>query len=202
MAVSKRLRFEVLRRDNYTCRYCGRKAPEAPLTVDHVMPVALGGGDIPENLVTACVDCNSGKSSSSPDSNIVQAVSDDAVRLAEATRKATEAREAEILDIIEWVECAWTARWLRDADANDTTTRYRHPGRYYAPRPQNWEQTVRALATRGFDFKFLTGAVATSLRHSDHVAWADKWRYFCGICWRELDARREAGFREYEGADA
>lgn len=58
MTVSKRIRFEVLRRDNYTCRYCGGSAPDVKLTVDHVMPVALGD---PTNLVTACKDCNAGK---------------------------------------------------------------------------------------------------------------------------------------------
>lgn len=56
MAISKRLRFEVLRRDNHMCRYCGRGAPDVALTVDHVVPVALGGHSDPTNLVTACVD--------------------------------------------------------------------------------------------------------------------------------------------------
>ena len=41
MAVSKRLRYEVLQRDNFTCRYCGAFAPFAVLEVDHVMPHAL-----------------------------------------------------------------------------------------------------------------------------------------------------------------
>ncbi|MCX4232088.1 HNH endonuclease [Streptomyces ortus] len=63
MAVSKRLRYEILRRDRYTCRYCGASAPEAPLRVDHVTPVALGGTDHPSNLVAACEPCNSGKTS-------------------------------------------------------------------------------------------------------------------------------------------
>lgn len=63
MAVSKRLRYEVLRRDSHTCRYCGASAPDVLLRVDHVTPVALGGTDTPENLVTACDPCNSGKSS-------------------------------------------------------------------------------------------------------------------------------------------
>lgn len=57
MSVTKRTRFEVLRRDGHTCRYCGATAPDATLTVDHVLPVALGGTDGPENLVTACRDC-------------------------------------------------------------------------------------------------------------------------------------------------
>ncbi|MFD9276847.1 HNH endonuclease [Streptomyces mirabilis] len=64
MAVSKRLRYEILRRDRYTCRYCGASAPDAPMRVDHVTPVALGGTDHPSNLVAACEPCNSGKSSS------------------------------------------------------------------------------------------------------------------------------------------
>ena len=59
--LSKRLRFMVLERDNFTCRYCGAKAPDVELQVDHVIPVAKGGADDPDNLVTACVDCNSGK---------------------------------------------------------------------------------------------------------------------------------------------
>ena len=78
MAVSKRTRFEVLRRDNYTCRYC--RSTENQLTVDHVTPVALGGTDDPSNLVAACRDCNAGKASSSPDAETVARVSDDAMR--------------------------------------------------------------------------------------------------------------------------
>jgi hypothetical protein len=54
-------RFSVLARDNYTCRYCGRSAPEVTLHVDHIIPVAEGGTDEPANLVTACADCNEGK---------------------------------------------------------------------------------------------------------------------------------------------
>lgn len=34
MAVSKRTRFEVLRRDGHRCRYCGAGAEDAALTVD------------------------------------------------------------------------------------------------------------------------------------------------------------------------
>lgn len=54
MSVSKRLRFEILRRDNHACRYCGATAAEGPLTIDHVLAVALGGTDEASNLVTAC----------------------------------------------------------------------------------------------------------------------------------------------------
>lgn len=47
---------EVLRRDDYTCQYCGHDS--AHLTVDHVMPRRLGGLHEWHNLVAACPPCN------------------------------------------------------------------------------------------------------------------------------------------------
>jgi 5-methylcytosine-specific restriction endonuclease McrA len=57
-------RFQILRRDGHTCRYCGRSAPEVVLHIDHVIPVARGGTDDDTNLVVACQDCNLGKKAS------------------------------------------------------------------------------------------------------------------------------------------
>lgn len=59
--INATLRFKVLARDHYTCRYCGRKPPEVALELDHVLAVADGGEDTFENLVTACSECNVGK---------------------------------------------------------------------------------------------------------------------------------------------
>ncbi|MFU8771259.1 MAG: HNH endonuclease [Anaerolineales bacterium] len=47
---------EVLRRDNYTCQYCGKRLSQ--LTIDHVVPRRLGGRHVWENLVAACPSCN------------------------------------------------------------------------------------------------------------------------------------------------
>jgi len=52
--ISKKLRFEVFKRDSFTCQYCGRKAPEIVLNCDHVTPVAEGGTTDILNLVTSC----------------------------------------------------------------------------------------------------------------------------------------------------
>lgn len=60
--LSKSLRFEILTRDGYRCRYCGASAQTSKLHIDHVLPKALGGRDEAANLVTACADCNHGKS--------------------------------------------------------------------------------------------------------------------------------------------
>lgn len=63
MAVGKKLRWEIFRRDNFACRYCGRSINDgAILEVDHVNPRSRRGADVPTNLVTACDACNSGKS--------------------------------------------------------------------------------------------------------------------------------------------
>lgn len=60
-AISKKLRFEVFKRDSFKCQYCGKSAPEAILEVDHIKPVAEGGKTTLLNLVTSCRDCNRGK---------------------------------------------------------------------------------------------------------------------------------------------
>lgn len=58
---SARLRFLILERDDFTCRYCGRRAPDVELHVDHAIAIIDGGSDHEDNLVTACQDCNLGK---------------------------------------------------------------------------------------------------------------------------------------------
>lgn len=110
MAVSRRLRFEILRRDNHACRYCGATAPDVKLTVDHVVPVALGGSDDASNLVTACAACNGGKSSLSPDAPVVADVTEDQLRWARAMDEAATAQRAKraaLLDFIQEFDDEW-----------------------------------------------------------------------------------------------
>lgn len=59
--ISKKMRFEVFKRDKFTCQYCGRMSPDVILEVDHIKPVAEGGTNDLINLVTSCKDCNRGK---------------------------------------------------------------------------------------------------------------------------------------------
>jgi len=60
--ISKKTRFEVFKRDRFTCQYCGAKAPDVVLHVDHIQPVSKGGKNDVLNYVTACKSCNGGKS--------------------------------------------------------------------------------------------------------------------------------------------
>lgn len=59
---SRKLRYEVLHRDNYRCRACGRGAEDGvKLQIDHIIPVDWGGATELSNLQTLCEECNAGK---------------------------------------------------------------------------------------------------------------------------------------------
>lgn len=60
--ISKKIRFEIFKRDSFTCQYCGASAPDVVLEIDHIEPVSKGGDSDITNLITSCNACNSGKS--------------------------------------------------------------------------------------------------------------------------------------------
>lgn len=61
-SLTKKIRFEVFKRDNFKCQYCGCSAPDKVLEVDHMIPISKNGTNDMLNLVTSCFDCNRGKS--------------------------------------------------------------------------------------------------------------------------------------------
>lgn len=61
IALSKRVRFEIFKRDGFTCQYCGAHPPSVILHIDHIKAVAEGGSNDMDNLLTACLECNLGK---------------------------------------------------------------------------------------------------------------------------------------------
>jgi 5-methylcytosine-specific restriction endonuclease McrA len=64
---SKTKRITVYTRDKFTCCYCGNKPGIGKLTLDHVMPASRGGKTEPDNLVTACKNCNNFKADKTPE---------------------------------------------------------------------------------------------------------------------------------------
>lgn len=179
MALSKRLRFEVLRRDDYRCRYCGATSEHVLLTVDHVLPVALGGKDDATNLVAACADCNSGKSSATPSDALVADVEDDALRYMRAAGLVAERRVQRLdalYDAIQQFDLAWTREVPEILD----------------DRTNDWDTTVATWLGRGLTLDELVFYVPRALLRKQ------RWRYFCWIAWRlcdEIDVETRA---EYE----
>lgn len=183
MAVSKRLRYEILRRDNHTCRYCGRTAPSVPLRVDHVVPVALGGTDDPTNLVTSCEPCNSGKTSTVPDSPLVAQVREDAMRWQMAW--AVAVAEAE-------TEGKQRAKDIAKVKKNYVAA---YKGRHkQAPiLPEGWEASVGRWLDLGLPLTLIDKAIASAVGRT-YVPAKDRFAYFAGCCWsllRELKDRTE-----------
>ncbi len=61
--INKKLRAEILNRDNYRCIHCGKNPKEdgVKLHIDHKIPVDWGGKTVENNLQTLCGECNEGK---------------------------------------------------------------------------------------------------------------------------------------------
>lgn len=177
MPVSKRLRYEILRRDGNTCRYCGRTAPDVPLRIDHVTPVALGGSDDPVNLVTACEDCNSGKSSTNPDAPLIADVASDALRWAQARQVAAQQMLADLSRRQEMRQ-RFKAEWDRWTFGGRTVDL-----------PDGWERSVENFLAAGLPLEVLLDCVPRAMGTS-RVKLDGMFRYMCGIAWtrvRELD---------------
>ncbi|MFH1646586.1 MAG: HNH endonuclease [Chloroflexota bacterium] len=84
MGISKKLRFDVFNRDNFTCQYCGRKTPDVILELEHIIPSSKGGTDELDNLITSCFECNRGKGVSLLDTILKdRAIHEETILLAE-----------------------------------------------------------------------------------------------------------------------
>ena len=95
--IPKKLRFEVFKRDGFSCQYCGRKAPDVVLHCDHIHPVSEGGKTEILNLVTSCEGCNLGKGCRTLSDNTV-------VNKQVAQMSALEERRQQLEMMLQWRE--------------------------------------------------------------------------------------------------
>lgn len=170
--ISKRTRFEVFKRDGFCCQYCGAHPPRVLLEVDHIVPVAEGGANDMDNLVTSCEPCNRGKGAV-PLTVIPEGLAEKAARVAEAEEQLAgysavmQARR----DRIE--TDAW--RVVAALTGEDSIRR-------------DWLQSIKNFVTRlGPEPVIEAAEIARGAK-----PWSEpqRFRYFCGICWnkvRELD---------------
>jgi len=59
-------RKNIILRDKHTCQYCGKEYKSEDLTVDHVVPRAIGGPTAWDNVVACCKRCNNRKADRPP----------------------------------------------------------------------------------------------------------------------------------------
>jgi len=173
--ASKRMRFEVFKRDGFRCQYCGRTPPDVVLEVDHIIPKATGGQDTIHNYITACVDCNRGKGSTKLDS-VPVGVQDNLTQLRDK-RRQLKAYNKFLQDLQEETENA-----IEQVDA------VFH--RYFP----NYE--LSASFRNNTLKRFLSYLPSTKIKEAIENACSqfsnmgtDEWitnraiKYFCGICW-------------------
>jgi len=178
VAISRRLRYEVLRRDGYTCRYCGAKAPDVKLNVDAVVPEALGGSHKdPTNLITACEACNGGKTSSNPDAPLVADVAERALEWAHAMRQAQAGMLADIE--ARGRDQAQFEQWW------DSWGRGEGPSRTLIPKDPAWWVTVNQLTAAGLPLPVLKDCIELAMTRRN-VKDENKFRYMCGIAWNKV----------------
>lgn len=179
MAISKRLRFAVLERDGHTCQYCGLSAGEegAVLQVDHIVPVSMGGRDEPQNLLTACRDCNAGKGSSIADSPKIKAPDLDAHRWARAIELAAKERRAS----------AATEKEARGVFVENWP---------WSSPPDDYRATISKFVRLGLGVDDIERILRQAAERS--TGFEHCWRYFCKVCWSQVDLIREAAKRIVE----
>lgn len=171
VAISKKVRFDVFKRDGFRCTYCGATPSDSVLLeVDHIHPVAEGGTNESDNLVTACFECNRGKGAELL-SVIPQSLEDKAAETAE--------REAQIRAYYEVLEAK---KQRKDEElwsiADILMERYRDESIL-----RTRLASIRSFLER-LDYYEVREAmeIATDKMYSSGPA----FKYFCGICWRKI----------------
>lgn len=190
--LSVRTRMEVLKRDRFTCSYCGHHPPDVLLEVDHIVPRAAGGSDDMANLITACADCNRGKADRLLDEGtaptVSRAVVDDLRERLEQAAAYTElvgAHAGLIEKQLSVIQAAWArafgATLVEEKDGSYWT--FDSYGRF----PD--ESTVRRFLRQLPAQEILAAVDITGSRFSS--AGAGACRFFYAICWRRI--RGETG---------
>lgn len=169
-ALSKKIRFEVFKRDSFSCQYCGANPPDVILEVDHITPVALGGDNGMDNLITSCFPCNRGKAANSLTSVPVGLQERAAmVKESEAQIAAYSLIMRDKRDRIER-ECWEVAEELI-------------PGCSDSGLNQSMFNSIRMFLDRLPVCDLLEAAEIASLKYK---AKNRKFLYFCGVCWRMI----------------
>lgn len=169
--LGKKMRFEVFKRDQFTCQYCGATPPSVVLECDHIVPVAKGGGNEIDNLVTACGPCNRGKAARSLDA-VPQSLADKAA--------ATEEAEAQLAG---YVAIMRAKKQRLEDDVWEVIETLTGQTRCKKAQFQSAKIFVERLG--------VLEAVEAAEIARDKVPWRGEkqWKYFCGVCWTKIKAR-------------
>lgn len=172
--LSKKMRFDVFKRDGFQCQYCGATPPSVVLEVDHIHPVSKGGKNRVDNLITSCFECNRGKAAGlltvAP-----QTVIDKAAIIAEkmAQLKAFEKLQR-------------TKRKAEEHAIDEVEQAYSNHFENYIFKDR-FRESVRLFLQSMSKFDLVDAMNLACSRMQDEQK---ALRYFCGICWRIIKEKK------------
>ncbi len=170
-SISKKVRFEVFKRDGFTCQYCGAHPPAVILHLDHIHPVAQGGGNEDGNLVTSCESCNQGKSDRSL-SDIPQSLQEKAALIIEKEEQ------------IKGYKRVMTAKRQRIEDECDEVVGVYERFRDGFTLNDKARVTVRMFIEK-LGVHDVIGAMERAYTNAK-IRSGQEFKYFCGICWNKI----------------
>lgn len=170
-AISKKKRFEIFKRDDFTCQYCGATPTNAILHVDHITAVSNGGTNEMDNLITSCMPCNLGKSSNSLQS-IPQSLKDKANEIKE--------REAQIKGYQEIIE----QKLARINQESWKIAEILSPGSSkHGFNTRDFKSIERFVDKIGLYEAMEAAEIA---KGKFRYSLKKSFPYFCGICWNKI----------------
>lgn len=172
--LSKKQRFSVFKRDGFCCQYCGAVPPAAVLEVDHINPVANGGKNNIDNLITACFDCNRGKGAE------LLGVAPASV----AEKAALLQEKMEQLRAFERLQKAQRKMIEKAVDEVERAFQEHFPNHSFLPK---FRQSIRTFL-ESLDSLRVVGYMHTACsKQPGNPSQATK--YFCGICWNVIKGK-------------
>ena len=188
--LSKKLRFEVFKRDAFTCQYCGKKAPDVVLEVDHIKPVSKGGKNELLNLVTACFECNRGKRD-------VELSDDSAVKKQQRQLQELAERKEQLEMMLEW-----------RSGLSNLENEYVEAVADVFSKKTDWDVSskgkseIRKWIKRfGFDEVILASDISIDTYYNGSLSGFNKaFEKVAGICFnrkRDADEKRKESYAEY-----
>ena len=171
VGLSKKTRFEVFKRDAFTCQYCGSHPPTVILHVDHIIAVIEGGKNDMDNLITACEACNQGKGR--------RALSAIPVALSERAASIAEKEE----QIRGYAEIALAKRARIEDQAWDVAEMFMDHFNTDKIRLDSIKSIKHFVDKLGVVDVMESMDVATA--QGPRSEWG-LFKYFCAICWRKI----------------
>jgi len=169
-SLSKKIRFEIFKRDGFTCQYCGKTPPQVILEVDHINPVISGGDNDVMNLITSCFDCNRGKGarelghvSPRPDADLTWLESQQEIAELRRYQIAKLERDKLMLEIIGSLQDTWAFAFGCDI----------------VPTDANFAKLLSAISPKIIERAIYITSARDDLSSNTYRL----FKYVCGVAW-------------------